>query len=143
MKKAHEEIRRVTGKKEIVNKDYIQNLSYLRLVMKKTLRLYPLGPVLIPRVTMGTSILSEDEVHVYMIKSNTIIYVNKWGIGRDPKIWKNSLEFEPERFLERSDYNYAGTQFEYLPFGAGKRICARIIIRQSTWSLDLLIFFIV
>ncbi|KAL8090933.1 xanthotoxol synthase-like [Apium graveolens] len=137
MKKAQEEIRRVIGKKGIVNEDDIQNLPYLRLVVKETLRLYPPGPLLIPRVTMGTSILGEDEDHMYMIKPNTIVYVNTWGIGRDPKIWKNPLEFEPERFLERPDYNYAGTQFEYLPFGAGRRICVGIIIGQSNVELGL------
>ncbi|KAL8090923.1 hypothetical protein AgCh_040116 [Apium graveolens] len=137
MKKAQEEIRRVIGKKGIVNEDDIQNLPYLRLIVKETLRLYPPGPLLVPRVTMGTSILGEDEDHMYMIKPNTIVYVNTWGIGRDPKIWKNPLEFEPERFLERPDYNYAGTQFEYLPFGAGRRICVGIIIGKSNVELGL------
>ncbi|KAL8090216.1 hypothetical protein AgCh_039620 [Apium graveolens] len=36
------------------------------------------------------------------------------------------MEIVPERFLERSDINYKGQQFEFIPFGAGRRICAGI-----------------
>nr|WRH08269.1 xanthotoxol synthase [Angelica dahurica] len=137
MKKAQEEIRRVIGKKGNVDEDDIQNLPYLKAIVKETLRLYPPGPLLIPRVTMDSSILGEDKDHMYMIKPNTIVYVSMWSIGRDPKIWENPLEFMPERFLDRPDFNYTGQQFEYLPFGAGRRICAGIIIGQNNVEVAL------
>ncbi|KAK1382102.1 5-OH-xanthotoxin synthase [Heracleum sosnowskyi] len=137
MKKAQEEVRSVIGKKEIVDEDDIQKLPYLRAVVKEVLRLYPPGPLLIPRVSMESCILGEDEDHMYMIKPNTIVYVNTWGIGRDPKYWKNPLEFMPERFFERPDLNYTGQQFEYLPFGSGRRICAGIIIGQNNVEVGL------
>jgi cytochrome P450 len=37
----------------------------------------------------------------YKILANTHVLVNIWAIGRDPEIWKNPLEFNPDRF-----YNY-------------------------------------
>lgn len=137
MKKAQEEIRRVIGKKEHVDGDDIQNLPYLRAVVKETMRLYPTGPLLIPRVTMESSIIGEDKDHMYTIKPNTLVYVSMWAIGRDPETWKNPMDFVPERFLERPDIGYKGQQFEYIPFGAGRRICAGIYLGLTTVELAL------
>nr|A0A2Z5D852.1 RecName: Full=5-OH-xanthotoxin synthase; AltName: Full=Cytochrome P450 CYP71AZ6 [Pastinaca sativa]AXB38863.1 cytochrome P450 CYP71AZ6 [Pastinaca sativa] len=137
MKKAQEDIRRVIGRKGNVDEDDIQNLSYLRAVVKETMRLYPTGPLLIPRETMESSIIGEDKDHMYMIKPKTLVYVSMWAIGRDPEIWKNPMEFVPERFLERPDLNYKGQQFEYIPFGAGRRICAGIHLGVTTVELAL------
>nr|GMD80947.1 geraniol 8-hydroxylase-like [Ipomoea batatas] len=41
----------------------------------------------------------------------------------DPSIWENPLEFHPERFLD-SKWDFSGKDFNYFPFGSGKRICA-------------------
>ncbi|KAK1382098.1 5-OH-xanthotoxin synthase, partial [Heracleum sosnowskyi] len=137
MKKAQEEIRRVIGKKGNVDEDDIQNLPYLRAVVKETLRLYPPAPLLLPRVTMGSSIIGEDKEHMYMIKPKTLVYVSMYAIGRDPETWKDPMEFVPERFLERPDLDYKGQQFEYIPFGAGRRICVGIHLGVTTVELAL------
>nr|AXB38862.1 cytochrome P450 CYP71AZ5 [Pastinaca sativa] len=137
MKKAQEEIRRVIGKKGNVDEDDIQNLPYLRAVVKETMRLYPPAPLLLPRQTMETSIIGEDKDHMYMIKPKTLVYVSMWAIGRDPETWKDPMDFVPERFMERPDIDYKGQQFEYIPFGAGRRICAGIHLAVTTVELAL------
>ncbi|KAL8505008.1 hypothetical protein ACS0TY_016275 [Phlomoides rotata] len=35
----------------------------------------------------------------FHIPKETQILVNIWNIGRDPKTWKDSLDFNPERFI--------------------------------------------
>lgn len=53
--------------------------------------------------------------------------MNIWAIARDPKEWNDPLEFRPERFLlggEKADVDVRGNDFEVIPFGAGRRICA-------------------
>ncbi|WOG86187.1 hypothetical protein DCAR_0205388 [Daucus carota subsp. sativus] len=126
MKKVQEEVRRVMGKKGKIDEDDIQNLPYLRAVVKETMRLYPPGPLLLPRKTMGSSVIGEDEDHMYKIKPKTVVFVSMWAIGRDPENWKEPLEFMPERFLERPEIDYKGQHFEYFPFGAGRRQCPGI-----------------
>ncbi|WMV48392.1 hypothetical protein MTR67_041777 [Solanum verrucosum] len=131
MKKVQAEIRQSIGKKVIVNEDDIQNMPYLKAVIKETLRLYPSAPLLLPRESMKKSILEE-----YEIESGTTIYVNFWAIARDPEIWENSNEFIPERFLN-NDIDFKGQNFELIPFGAGRRGCPAITLGVAIVELAL------
>ncbi|KAK9118905.1 hypothetical protein Scep_016998 [Stephania cephalantha] len=59
-------------------------------------------------------------------KGSTLL-VNVWAIARDPSIWSDPLEFRPERFLPggaQANVDVKGNDFEPIPFGAGRRICA-------------------
>ncbi|KAK3040896.1 hypothetical protein RJ639_027891 [Escallonia herrerae] len=45
-----------------------------------------------------------------------------WAIGRDPTIWDKHTSFKPERFLN-SMVDLKGHDFEFIPFGSGRRMC--------------------
>ncbi|KAK9276364.1 hypothetical protein L1049_006183 [Liquidambar formosana] len=50
---------------------------------------------------------------------------------RDPQVWDNPSEFKPERFLiDPSRWDYSGNNFQYLPFGSGRRICPGIPLAE-------------
>jgi cytochrome P450 len=117
MKKVQEEIRNFGCKKEFLDENDTQNFTYMKAVIKETLRLYLPAPLLVPRESREKCTISG-----YNIPANTIVYVNAWAIQRDPNVWKNPEEFYPERFLE-SSINFIGQDFELIPFGAGRRIC--------------------
>ena len=117
MKRAQEEIRNTFGNKGFIEEHDVQKLSYLKAVVKETLRLYLPAPLLVLRETNKDSILDG-----YEIAAKTIVYVNAWAIHRDPEAWKDPEVFYPERFLE-SDVDFKGNHFEFIPFGAGRRIC--------------------
>uniref|UniRef100_A0A0D6QT91 Cytochrome P450 n=1 Tax=Araucaria cunninghamii TaxID=56994 RepID=A0A0D6QT91_ARACU len=107
----------VVGAERRMEESDIANLPYLRAVVKEVFRLHPAAPLIIPRRADKSC-----EIGGYLVPENTQVFVNVWGIGRDPRIWKDPLSFNPDRFLE-CDIDYRGQDFELLPFGAGRRIC--------------------
>ncbi|KAK9155964.1 hypothetical protein Sjap_003444 [Stephania japonica] len=117
MKKAQEEIRTSVGKKGMVEEGNLEQLHYLKIVVKETLRLHTIAPLLIPRECMN-----HCKVNGYDISPKTRVMVNVWAIGRNHEYWDNPDMFFPERF-EGSSIDYKGQHFEFLPFGAGRRIC--------------------
>lgn len=94
LKKAQEEVERVIGKERLVCEADIPNLHYIQAIIKETLRLHPPLPMIARKGT------KDCVVNGNMITKGSIVCVNIWAIGRDPKSWKSPLEFKPERFLE-------------------------------------------
>ncbi|CAF2049589.1 BnaA09g41630D [Brassica napus] len=104
----------------------------ISLVVKETLRLHPAAPLLLPRETA-----SQIKIQGYNIPPKTLLLVNAWSIGRDPKQWENPEEFIPERFID-CPVDYKGQSFEMLPFGSGRRICPGIAFGIAAIELGLL-----
>ncbi|XP_049389680.1 premnaspirodiene oxygenase-like isoform X10 [Solanum stenotomum] len=117
MEKAQLEVRQRLNEKKTFNDTDLEELNYLQFVIKETLRLHPPGPLLIPRECR-----EETKINGYTIPVKTKVLVNAWSIGRDPKYWHNSESFIPERF-ENSPIDFKGNHFEFIPFGAGRRMC--------------------
>ncbi|XP_040376927.1 zealexin A1 synthase-like [Oryza brachyantha] len=131
MLKAQAELRDTLQGKQIVTEDDLAGLKYLKLIIKETLRLHPVVPLLVPRECRETC-----KVMGYDIPIGTTILVNVWAIGRDPKYWKDAETFRPERF-EEVNVNFKGTDFEYIPFGAGRRICPGMGSAEANMELAL------
>ncbi|PUZ73427.1 hypothetical protein GQ55_2G472900 [Panicum hallii var. hallii] len=120
MRKAQDEVRRVLAGQEIVTEDSLGDLHYLPLVIKEALRLHPPAPLLIPREGR-----SPCQVLGFDVPAGAMVLVNAWAIGRDPRHWDAPEEFVPERF-EDSGVDFKGMDFEFIPFGAGRRMCPGI-----------------
>uniref|UniRef100_A0A2N9HWA1 Cytochrome P450 n=1 Tax=Fagus sylvatica TaxID=28930 RepID=A0A2N9HWA1_FAGSY len=116
MHKLRDELERGIGT-DIVNESHLPHLPYLEACAKETLRLYPPGPLMLPRRALQTC-----QVMGYTIPKDSQISVNMWAIGRDPTVWNDPLSFKPERFLD-SCLDFKGNNFDYTPFGAGRKIC--------------------
>ncbi|GKV18647.1 hypothetical protein SLEP1_g28996 [Rubroshorea leprosula] len=117
MKKVQIEIRSSVGKKGKVEAEDVAKLKYLKVVVKETFRLHPPAPLLVPREAMR-----QCRIGGFDVFPKTRIFVNVWAIGRDSNLWENPYEFYPERF-EDNDIDFKGSNYELLPFGAGRRIC--------------------
>ncbi|KAL6896567.1 hypothetical protein ACP4OV_007139 [Aristida adscensionis] len=133
MAKAQGEVRRVLGEHgtAVVTEDSLGELHYLRLVVKEALRLHPPAPLLIPRECR-----SPCRVLGFDVPAGAMVLVNAWAIGTDPAYWDAPEEFMPERF-EDSDIDFKGTDFEYIPFGAGRRMCPGIAFGLANVDLAL------
>ncbi|KAL8063555.1 hypothetical protein ABFX02_01G034000 [Erythranthe guttata] len=137
MEKAQGEVRRVFDDKGgYVDESRIHELKYLMSVIKETLRIHAPLPLLLPRKCR-----EKCEINGYEIPVDTKIIVNAWAINRDPKYWRNPDCFEPERFLnEDLEVDYKGNHFEYIPFGAGRRICPGMAFGLANVELPLAMF---
>ncbi|KAF3654129.1 Cytochrome 71D6 [Capsicum annuum] len=110
------EVRNAFREKETFDENDVEELKYLKLVIKETFRLHPLFPLLLPRECR-----EEVDISDYTIPLKTKVMVNVWAIGRDPKYWNDAESFKPERF-EHNYVDFIGNNFEYLPFGSGRRV---------------------
>ncbi|KAL5101207.1 hypothetical protein RYX36_005534 [Vicia faba] len=117
MEKVQAEVRKVFDKKGGVDESELHQLTYLKCVIKETLRLHPIAPLLVPRENRESC-----QINGYEIPAKTRVMVNVWAIGRDPKYWVEAESFKPERFLN-NPIDFKGIDFEFIPFGAGRRIC--------------------
>ncbi|XP_051208931.1 premnaspirodiene oxygenase-like [Lolium perenne] len=123
MDKLQGEIRQAFRGKAAISESDIEasgGLPYLKLVIKENLRLHPPVPLLVPRESVEAC-----KVDGYMIPAGSRIIVNAWAIGRDSRYWEDAEEFRPERF-EDCAVDFMGSDYEFLPFGAGRRMCPGI-----------------
>ncbi|KAJ4771939.1 Cytochrome P450 76C4 [Rhynchospora pubera] len=116
MAKAQAEVREVFAIQNLEESDAL-DLPYLQAVIKEAMRLHPPGPLLLHKAI-------EDGVTLcgYRVPREAQVLVNAWAIGRDPKVWTEPDVFRPERFLEKH-ISFHGRDFEFIPFGSGKKIC--------------------
>ncbi|XP_058084514.1 (S)-N-methylcoclaurine 3'-hydroxylase isozyme 1-like [Magnolia sinica] len=117
MRRVCDELQMVVGGEKAMKESHLNHLNYLHASIKESLRLHPPIPLLLPRQALETC-----DMMNYTIPKDSRVMVNIWAIGRDPGIWKDSLTFSPEWFLETS-VDYKGNHFEFTPFAAGRRIC--------------------
>ncbi|KAI3920962.1 hypothetical protein MKW98_027672 [Papaver atlanticum] len=141
LRKAQEELDTVVGKGRNIQEHDINDLVYLQAIIKETLRLYPAGPLSIPHEA-----IEDCNIGGYKVKAGTRLLVNLWKLHRDPRVWSNPLEFKPERFLsqldgstggEAANLDFKGQNFEYTPFGSGRRMCPGINLAIQTLHMTL------
>lgn len=136
MKTAREELHTTIGKQTVVTETNISNLPYMQAIVKETLRLHPPIPLISRKNTHSDLGLSG-----FTVPKNSRVWINVYGIGRDPKVWPNPEEFKPERFLGPGGVDVMGRDFEVIPFGSGRRICVgmSLALRMVPLSLASLI----
>ncbi|TVU11389.1 hypothetical protein EJB05_44974, partial [Eragrostis curvula] len=131
MSRAQKEVREAFKGRTAVLEEGLNELTYLDWVIKETLRLHTPGPLLIPRECRETC-----KVLGYDVPQGAIILVNAWAISRDPQYWDEPENFKPERF-ESDTRDFKGNDFEFIPFGAGRRICPGMLFGLANIKLAL------
>ncbi|CAH9144423.1 unnamed protein product [Cuscuta epithymum] len=133
LRKLHEELDTIVGKDHKVEESHIHQLPYLSAVMKETLRLHPVLPLLVPHSPSKNCIVGG-----YTVPQGARVFVNVWAIHRDSSVWENPLEFKPERFLDNKAWDYySAKNFDYFPFGSGRRNCAGIASAERMFMYTL------
>jgi len=95
--------------------DDLSYMKYLEYCMKETLRLYPSAP-------MFERKMSEDmKLGQYLIPAGCNLNIMAYGLHRNPRIYPNPTEYNPERFFP--DQCADRHPFAFIPFSAGPRNC--------------------
>jgi cytochrome P450 len=122
MAAATAELDRVVGSGRWVAERDLPDLPYVDAVVKETMRLHPVGPLLVPHHARQDTVVAG-----YDVPAGARVLVNVWAIARDPASWPDAPgAFRPERFLSGGSgagVDVRGAHFELLPFGAGRRMC--------------------
>jgi cytochrome P450 len=90
----------------------LSRLDYLDAVVKETLRLTPIVPMVGRRLTRPLTIGGMD-LPAGVVAAPSIVLAH-----RRPERWPDPERFDPERFLGTKP-----TPYEFLPFGGGVRRC--------------------
>ncbi|KAK9288795.1 hypothetical protein L1049_017260 [Liquidambar formosana] len=101
----------------MVEETDLEKLEYLDMVVKETLRLHPVAPLLLPHESM-----EDCTINGFHIPKKSRILINARAIGRDPNAWTDANKFLPERFVG-NDIDIRGRNFQLIPFGSGRRGC--------------------
>lgn len=91
----------------------LSQAPYLSAVCKEALRVYPIALISQPRKVKRTI-----ELEGYVYEAGSILVPCIYLAHRRAATYKNSDQFQPERFLDQKFSSY-----EYLPFGGGSRSC--------------------
>ncbi|CAL5068704.1 unnamed protein product [Urochloa decumbens] len=125
MRKLQAEVRNNTpkGRQDIVSEDDLKSMAYLRAVTAESFRVHHVTPLLAPHLSM-----SGCSVDGYAIPAGVQVLINAWAIGRDARCWGDDAEeFVPERFMDggsAANVSFKGSDFQFLTFGSGRRMCA-------------------
>jgi cytochrome P450 len=121
MAKVRADIEGALGGKEGIEEPDVANMPYLQAVVKEAMRLHPVGPIMLPHQAVEDGV----EVGSYAVPKGSTVIFNTWAIMRDPAAWERPDEFLPERwFLDGvAKMDSRGKDFEFLPFGSGRRVC--------------------
>ncbi|KAE8698053.1 CYP736A12 protein [Hibiscus syriacus] len=115
-KKLQQELEDVVGTSRTVEESDLEKLEYLGMVIKESLRLHPVAPLMVHAAR------EDCTVNGFHIPKDARIFINAWAIGRDQRVWPDADKFRPERFVG-SNIDVRGQNFELIPFGSGRRIC--------------------
>uniref|UniRef100_A0A182M757 Cytochrome P450 n=1 Tax=Anopheles culicifacies TaxID=139723 RepID=A0A182M757_9DIPT len=116
--KVFAEVRNVVGddRKQPVTMTMLNDMHYLDLVIKETLRLYPSVPM------FGRKMLQNTEINGKIFPAGSNVVIFPFFIGRDPDYFPNPEKFDPERFNVETSAEKTNP-YQYVPFSAGPRNC--------------------
>lgn len=142
-KKCYDEIVEVFGTdtKRTITVALLNQLSYLELTIKESLRLFALVPIIGRFATEDVQLSQFNWIQICMniflyqnvfksfgffIANNRLVpkgctaFIMLYEMFRNPLYFENPLDFKPERFLEKQA-SIKKNPFAYVPFSAGPR----------------------
>jgi cytochrome P450 len=95
--------------------DDVPRLGFTVQVLHEALRLCPPAPII------SRMVMQDIEVDCCRVAAGSIAVVGVYAMHRDPTLWEDPLEFDPDRFSPQR--SQGRSRWQYLPFGGGPRSC--------------------
>ena len=116
---------------------WLERMPHVRAAFEEGMRLYPPAPS-INRAAIADDRWTSPDGTVVEIAAGTTILVMPWTLHRHALYWDQPRAYRPERFLP--EQRAAIHRFQYLPFGAGPRICigATFALQEAVIALGVL-----
>jgi cytochrome P450 len=108
----------------------LPRFTYTRQVIDETLRLYPAVWLLTRRA------LKDDCLGDYFVPAGTEIYISPYFIQRNPDLWDDPDQFNPDRFAAGDARNRH--RLAMLPFSAGPRNCVGELLARTEMEIHLI-----
>ena len=129
--KVAEEVRAIVKDSEDVSRAHVSQMPWLDAVLKESMRLYPVAPFIVRKITQPTELPAVDGKPSVTLPEGALACVWIYGLHRNDAFWKNPNDFQPERWLKEGHEVVPGS---YMPFAHGPRNClgqplAHIILR--------------
>lgn len=137
--KLRKEVKQVLAKhSNEITYDAIQDMKYMDLVIKESMRTVPVAPILQKICTEKSKLVGFDGAEC-QVEPGTKITIPVQALLGDTKYWENPDKFDPERFNDENKSQQH--KFVYLPFGGGPRICVgqRMALLQIKGALAVLL----
>jgi cytochrome P450 len=97
-----------------VTSEHVAHLKTAQQVLNESLRLFPTAPVIV------REIVTDFEFEGVKVPAGTIGLIPIYAIHRHRSYWEDPDRFDPGRF---SSQRPKPSRFQFMPFGAGPRIC--------------------
>lgn len=117
--KAVEEIDRVVGQERLVQESDFPHLNYVKACIREAFRLHPIAAFNVPHVTMADAIVSG-----YRVPKGSHILLSRLGLGQNPSVWDEPLQFKPERHMkDNMNVTLIESELRFISFSTGRRGC--------------------
>ncbi|TVU39215.1 hypothetical protein EJB05_12623, partial [Eragrostis curvula] len=127
MKKAINELDTIVGKERLVQESDIPHLNYLKACIRESFRMHPYHAFNPPHVAM-----EDTTIGGYFVPKGSSVLLSRVGLGRNPDIWEDPLEFRPERHLNTSCVRLTEPDLTFISFSTGRRGCPGVSLGTST-----------
>lgn len=151
-----------TSSSDFVPKSLFSRMPYLDAVIKEAMRLYPVAPFVVRRLSHdvpvfgGSGASKADSKHteaIVTLPAGAVACIWIYGLHRNPTLWDQPDDFVPERWLNSTTNTEAGAASTpcqvcheaYMPFAIGPRNCVgqpmaqvilRVLLARLVWHFQ-------
>ena len=113
--------------------EWLDALPKTRAAFEEAMRLYPPAP------SINREAIAEDRYQTLVIEPGTTVLIMPWTLHRHELLWDQPRAFMPSRFWPENRGRL--DRYQYLPFGAGPRICigATFALQEAVIALATLL----